>query len=177
MRRSMRYLRLGIAFGAFVCVLLLSGCKRDYNLWPGLVDRYKSAVGMVVKTYCHDHGRIGYEFTVDGQRYSNSVYSHPIDKPCAQIRIGEPMMVYYDPTNPRISTLLPPRDAYDRYLDRGNGWIALGFLILLVLLAPLLQMWMGRYDPAFKSFLRRKRGKAMAPSSGEDSDGDSAPKA
>jgi hypothetical protein len=150
----MRRFALSISIGSLTACLL-TACVGDTGPSKRLLDHHAIAEATVVGTRCNDHGRIGYQFVVEGRRYTNTAFSYAIDKACRDIRVGEPLKVYYDPGEPNFNTLMTPEAAHAHALHRGDGLIMIGVFALIALLSPFVQAWLAMNHPAFEARLRR----------------------
>ena len=114
----------------FWLLLNLSGCASQTAPWQQLVTRNTTTTAKVVSTNCSDHGSVVYSFTANGHDYTN--VSYWIDRPCDQIRSGDPVLVYYDPVVPGTNTTMSPSDALCHYQSEAAvPYLVAAFLVVV----------------------------------------------
>ena len=104
----------------------LAGCHDEADPWRDLVSDHVTTTGRIGHLDCGAHPSMSYAFTAGARTYDAQAPADDFD--CRTARVGDPVLVYYAPLAPEISTLLPPAQAYAR--SRGHtppaaGWLAL----------------------------------------------------
>ena len=92
--------------GIFFVGSLAIGSHQNAFSFRNFSDRHSESEARISSTRCFDHGRLLYEFSVDGKTFSGSTYG--ADRPCDHVRIGERLTVFYDPANPTVNTTDSP---------------------------------------------------------------------
>ena len=110
------------------CALMaaLAGCHETADPWRDLVADHVTTTGRISRVDCSGDATMGYAFTAGARTYGADAPVDGLD--CRTTRVGDPVLVYYAPQAPEISTLLPPDRAYDRAHGRtppAAGWLAL----------------------------------------------------
>ena len=124
-------LRLAVGLAA---LLALAGCYNAAGPYRALVADNVTTTGKVSYVACNDHGAVYYAFNAGGREYRARA---PTGVPsCETAKLGDPVIVYYRPSDPATNTLLPPAKAYEQ--ERGwtvpNGAsIAIGCAWIIVL--------------------------------------------
>ncbi len=111
---------------AFALMAALAGCHEEADPWRELVADHVTTTGHISRLDCGEHAGMSYVFTAGARSYGADVAADGFD--CRAARVGDPVLVYYAPQAPEISTLLPPDQAYDRahgHAPPAAGWLAL----------------------------------------------------
>jgi hypothetical protein len=124
-------LRLATGLAA---LLALAGCYNAAEPYRALVADNVTTTGQVSHVACNDHGAVYYAFNAGGREYRARA---PAGVPtCETAKPGDPVVVYYRPSDPATNTLLHPAKAY----DQERGWtvssgasIAIGCVWIIVL--------------------------------------------
>ena len=102
----------------------LAGCHDEVDPWRELVADHVTTTGRISHLECNEPASMTYSFTAGARTHSAEAPGDEFD--CAKARIGDPVLVYYAPLSPEISTLLPPAQAYARTrTPPATGWLAL----------------------------------------------------
>ena len=104
----------------------LAGCHDEADPWRDLVADHVTTTGHISRLDCGDPAAMSYAFTAGARTYGADAPADGID--CRAARVGDPVLVYYAPQAPEISTLLPPGHAYDRahgHTPPAAAWLAL----------------------------------------------------
>jgi len=117
-------LRLATGLAA---LLSLAGCHDAAEPYRALVADNVTTTGKVSGVACDDHGAVFYTFNAGGREYRARA---PSGVPrCEAARIGDPVVVYFRPSDPATNTLLDPAKAYEQaqgwHVPDGT-WIAIG---------------------------------------------------
>jgi hypothetical protein len=111
---------------ALALIATLAGCHDEADPWRELVADHVTTTGHLSRLDCSARPSLSYTFTAAAQTYRVDAPADGFD--CRVARIGDPVLVYYAPLSPEISTLLPPAEAYARLRGRtppAAGWLAL----------------------------------------------------
>ena len=104
----------------------LAGCHDESDPWRDLVADHVTTTGRISHVDCDGRASVRYAFSASGQWYRAEAPEGVFD--CRAARVGDPVLVYYAPQEPAVSTLLPPAQAYDHARGRtlaGGAWLAL----------------------------------------------------
>ncbi|MCK9688428.1 hypothetical protein [Scleromatobacter humisilvae] len=104
----------------------LAGCEDAGDPWHDLVSNHVTTTGHVSRVDCADRDAVSVAFQAGSRTYVARSVDGAID--CSTARVGDPMLVFYAPQDPDISTLLPPAEAYGRghrWTSAGDAWLAL----------------------------------------------------
>jgi hypothetical protein len=121
---------------ALALIAPLAGCHDEADPWRDLVADHVTTTGRIGRLDCGAHPSMRYAFTAGAQTYDAQASDDDFD--CRTARIGDPVLVYYAPLAPEISTLLPPEQAYAR--SRGHATPAAGWLALVGIVAVTLSL-------------------------------------
>lgn len=117
-------LRLATGLAA---LLALAGCYNAAEPYRALVADNVTTTGKVSYVACNDHGAVYYAFNAGGREYRARAPAGVPD--CETAKPGDPVVVYYRPSDPATNTLLDPARAYEQkhgwYVPDG-AWIAIG---------------------------------------------------
>ena len=91
---------IGLVFFSYSSVLQRAVAGREHTT-PGVIRTHDPA----------NHNSFGYEFSVNGKLYAGSQI------PSGEYEIGQRVLVYYDPLNPKTSSL----DSFSRAADQSLG--------------------------------------------------------
>ena len=130
--------RLAVGLAA---LFALAGCHDAAEPYRALVADNVTTTGKVSYLACDDHGAVYYAFNAGGREYRARAPTGVPD--CETARLGDPVIVYYRPSDPATNTLLRPAQAYAQ--ERGwtvpNGAsIAIGCAGIIVL-SLLTSLW------------------------------------
>ena len=104
-------------------VLLVHGSIQDRDI----AKRQKTATGRITSHEPANHNQYGYVFSVDGRQYSGS------EIPELDRKIGDTVLVFYDPRNPSRSAL----SDFSEVADANDGpilFLAIGIGVLAVVI-------------------------------------------
>lgn len=104
----------------------LAGCQDAADPWRELAADHVTTTGHLSRIACADRVDVRYEFQAGTRTYGAQAAEGAID--CRTASIGDPVLVYYAPQDPAISTLLPPAEAYGRarrWNLADDAWLAL----------------------------------------------------
>lgn len=120
--------------------MTLSGCAAQVAPWQQLVARNTTITGTVGSADCANHGKVTYRFKANGREFTNSSYG--VDRPCAEIKQGDAITVYYDPTSPSVNTPMSPPKALCFYQAQAMTpfWIV-GFIAVVIGLQLARKRW------------------------------------
>ena len=110
----------------FALMAALAGCREEADPWRELLADHVTTTGHISRLDCGEHAGMSYVFTAGARSYGADAPADGFD--CRTARVGDPVLVYYAPSAPEISTLLTPGQAYDRAHGRtppAAGWLAL----------------------------------------------------
>lgn len=114
--------------------LALAGCHDAAEPYRALVADNATTTARVSYVACEDHGAVFYAFSAGGREYRARA---PSGVPrCETARVGDPVVVYFRPSDPATNTLLDPAKAYEQkrgWTDPEGTWIALGCAWTIVL--------------------------------------------
>jgi hypothetical protein len=111
--QSLRCLLSALLCGFF---LQIAGCYNSASNYERLVLSHAEAFGRISHIDCANHGAVYYSFEVNGKILNARAPRDFIV--CATAKIGDPLIVFYDPQNPSVNSLLQPDDAY----RNEKGW-------------------------------------------------------
>ncbi len=116
---------------------LLVACSPDAERFKKLVERHEQTTGYVRHLDCGSRGktrRAYYRFEVNGGEHAGQDDSGQID--CRTSKVGDAVVVYYNPDDPRTHTLLRPSEKYYRESNFPlPGAVFLGALVSFLILA------------------------------------------
>ena len=111
---------------ALVLPCALAGCQDAADPWRELAADHVTTTGHLSHIACADRFDVRYEFQAGARTYRAQAADDSVD--CGTASIGDPVLVYYAPQDPAISTLLPPAEAYERarrWNLADDAWLAL----------------------------------------------------
>jgi len=119
-----------LALAVFIVALcIFIPNPRDYEQ---LASRHETSAAEVTGKACWDHHRVDYAFQVGGKSFIG--FTNSLQVPCDSIKVGDHIKVFYDPTNPRVSTTMAPQAAYEHYTTQAVGMAIFTLVILGILL-------------------------------------------
>jgi hypothetical protein len=101
--------RLAITW--LLLAILIAICMGNVN-WPAyrrLAARGVSGRATVVELLPQAHDLVRYQYAVDGQTFQGQMQSWQPNPPFEQLRIGQSLVVFYDPRHPDASVLGDPK--------------------------------------------------------------------
>ena len=102
----MRYL---IAWLALAVVVGIGIGNLNWPNYRRMVVRGVSGQATVVELLPKIHNTVRYEYRVARQSFQGQMQSWQPNPPLEQLRVGEPLVIYYDPGHPEDSVLGDPR--------------------------------------------------------------------
>ena len=111
---------------ALALLCALAGCEDAADPWRDLVADHVTTTGHVSRVDCADRDGVRVTFEAGSRTYVAQSVDAVLD--CSTARLGDPVLVYYAPQDPAISTLLPPAEAYGRarrWNLADDAWLAL----------------------------------------------------
>lgn len=112
---------IGVALMALILLVsTLWVLKREYHLHEFLGHTTAQITG----TNCWNHGEASYSYVVGGRRYSD----HDSILECARTKVGAPVPIWFDTTDPRITTSNDPEQSLS---SQTTGSIVLAIVFLL----------------------------------------------
>jgi len=123
--------------GFFIAALLgvaVSAGPMLWRLWRISVDPV-STRGRVVRLDCRNHGHLDYSFDIDGVPHSGS--NHSIDGiSCPEVRIGQPVAVYYEKGAPENNYGLYPAETAGNRASTAF-FTCVAFMCVFIFIGPL----------------------------------------
>ncbi len=124
---------------ALIVILGTAGCFNYATEYRVLIDRNEKISAAVALTDCNNHGRVDYSYEVNGRKYANRTQSQKIRpvRNCAEWKVGDTLLVYYDPMNPEVNSTVLPQDAYtDKYGYYFPEWLWIAVWSVMLIIAP-----------------------------------------
>jgi hypothetical protein len=111
----------------FVLAVLFALGIGSFNLplFNGLLAHGVEAPATAVKLTPEFHNTVRYEYQVDGKKFEGQDQSWLPNPPVAEIKVGQALVIYYDPQNPSHSVLGNPKPML------ANELISVGMAALL----------------------------------------------
>ena len=110
------------------CLLWLTGCYNRATEYQELIATHDKIVAHVSAVQCSNHHAFWYKFEYQGKVHSGRV--PPGQQSCASARIGDPILVYFNPRDASVHTTWPPELAYD--MARGFYFSEWSYFLLLI---------------------------------------------
>ena len=111
-----------------------------------LIAHGVKAQATAVKLTPEFHNTVRYEYQVDGTKFEGQDQSWLPNPPLQQIKVGQPLVIYYDSLNPSISVLGDPKPMLNNELI-SVGMVVIAFPTFIVF--------------AVRKHLRQRRSKQM----------------
>ncbi len=122
----------------------LAGCYDAAQPWRALQADHVTATGKIVYVDCGDHGLVVYAFRAGNQEYRGKAAPELLH--CQDAKVGDPILVYYSPTQPGIHTSRTPAAQFDHeqgwHLSEAGGWaLVVGWSLMGLVVVP---VWAAR---------------------------------
>lgn len=118
-------------------IALLLACSPDVERFKKLAEHHEKTTGYVRHLECGTRGRTvsaSYRFEVMGKEHAGRDDSGILN--CKTSKVGDAVLVYYYPDDPRTHTLLVPSERYNRESNLPlPGAVFFGALVSLLVLA------------------------------------------
>jgi hypothetical protein len=141
-----------LGFFCLIAMLIVASGQAQlfWHLWQISADPV-STTGHVTRLDCSNHGHVDYSFEVDGALHGAG--NHFIDGiNCREVRIGQPVAIYYAKGAPENNYALYPVEAAGNR-TRTAFFTGLAFFGAVLLLGPVFLVWLWNLVLRLKTLL------------------------
>jgi len=101
----MKYLTIWLVSAIAIAILLTS---QNVPTFRRLATRGVEARGIVLELHPEIHATLTYKYQVGGSTFRGQTQPWPPNPPLQQIKVGQEVVIYYDPEHPEVSALGDP---------------------------------------------------------------------